>query len=1049
MYTTGIALTGTADIPAYVTGTISAASQTALYGGRGFAWTVINSGVLAGGQYGYGVWTESGSSVTNASSGTITGGRGGVYIYLGAGTVVNAGTIEATGARAGVNLTVGGSVTNQSGGYIRGNNGLYIFGGVGALSNAGTIVGTAGTGVNLSFNSPLTNTASGVITGATTGVYLGSSGRLMNSGSIGGGTAVGQLGVSADYARLTNQSGGVITGYDAIYAKQQSTITNAGSIAGTHDAIRFATNSGGRLVVDVGAVFSGVVDGSDTPGAKYPTIIELPSSATVGTLSGLGSQFVNFARVAVDAGATWTFTNSEPYAGTLTNGGTVQGSIGSVAGELQFAAGYPDRFAVEPGAAPTAMVDGGNTVGATAVSTLELASGSSPGTLSGLGTRYVNFAAVTVDFGASWLLNGNNALPANGALYSGGTLALADTFANAGSINARYGLKLAAGAYLTNASGATIEAIGNAAIYGSTIGAPTFVNAGVVSNVTHISSSGVLFEDGGAVSNLASGTISGVDMAVGVYGAPGTISNFGTIVQTYTSRDGIFLAAGGLVTNAAGGLITANGAGAVYSNGVATVINAGVIADSAVGHDGIQLVTSGSVINLVSGVIRGYDNAIAGYNTAATVTNFGTIVGYGTLSDGVILNAGGSVTNAAGGTIAVTTSSTFAGVGVYYNAGTVTNAGLIVSASGPGVYLGAGGVVVNVGTISGGPDAVTLAASQTNRLVVDPGAVFTGIVDGGNTIGAKAISTLELASAATAGTLSGVGSEYLNFGSITFDTGAEWLLAGSTAGLASGQTISNFTGADTIQLTGLTETVQSYSGGVLSLIGDVSVSLNLPGSFTTASFVATPVAGSTDITLACFAAGTRVRTERGEIAVERLRVGERVVTVSGSAQPIVWIGRRTVRCARHPSPVDVRPVRISAGAFGPGQPCRNLLLSPDHAVYASSVLIPVRHLINGSTIVQVPCDEVEYYHVELPRHDVLLAEGLSVESYLDTGARSNFINGDATVRLHPDFSARVWEAFGCAPLVVTGSKLAVVRRKLKVRARRPAVAARLLRRGHA
>ena len=71
----------------------------------------------------------------------------------------------------------------------------------------------------------------------------------------------------------------------------------------------------------------------------------------------------------------------------------------------------------------------------------------------------------------------------------------------------------------------------------------------------------------------------------------------------------------------------------------------------------------------------------------------------------------------------------------------------------------AGGTVTNSGTISGGHDAITIAAGGTGRVVIDPGAVFTGTVNGGNTIGGASISTLELASGASAGTLSGLGSK--------------------------------------------------------------------------------------------------------------------------------------------------------------------------------------------------------------------------------------------------------------------------------------------------
>jgi hypothetical protein len=91
------------------------------------------------------------------------------------------------------------------------------------------------------------------------------------------------------------------------------------------------------------------------------------------------------------------------------------------------------------------------------------------------------------------------------------------------------------------------------------------------------------------------------------------------------------------------------------------------------------------------------------------------------------------------------------------------------------------------------------------------------------------------------------------------------------------------------------------------------------------------------------------------------------------------------------------------------------------------VLIPVRHLINGCTIMQVPADRVTYYHVELPRHDVVLAEGLPAESFLDIRDGSNYASRPGPIRLYPDFSARMWEAFGCARLVVTGPELDAAR----------------------
>ena len=141
---------------------------------------------------------------------------------------------------------------------------------------------------------------------------------------------------------------------------------------------------------------------------------------------------------------------------------------------------------------------------------------------------------------------------------------------------------------------------------------------------------------------------------------------------------------------------------------------------------------------------------------------------------------------------------------------------------------------------------------------------------------------------------------------------------------------------------------------------------------------------------------------------------------------VVWVGRREVDCARHPQPRKVS-VRVAAGAFGPGLPHTDLWLSPDHSVYVEEVLIPVKYLINGSTIAQVPVDSITYHHIELAQHDVLLAEGLPVESYLDIRDGRNYPDRAAAVRLYPDYTARMWEAFGCARLVITGPELQAAR----------------------
>lgn len=185
--------------------------------------------------------------------------------------------------------------------------------------------------------------------------------------------------------------------------------------------------------------------------------------------------------------------------------------------------------------------------------------------------------------------------------------------------------------------------------------------------------------------------------------------------------------------------------------------------------------------------------------------------------------------------------------------------------------------------------------------------------------------------------------------------------------------------------------------------------------------------------VACYAVGTRILTLCGQTPIEKLTVGDLVWASGVGFVPVSWIWYRNIDCRHHLKPEQVWPVRVRAGAFGTGQPHRDLWLSPDHAVYMQTVLIPIKHLINGTTIKQMRVDAVTYYHIELPQHGVILAEGLPCESYLDTGDRSNFADSGGVVRLFPDFSppsvnvAALWEAKGYAPLVVCGPELEAAR----------------------
>jgi hypothetical protein len=202
--------------------------------------------------------------------------------------------------------------------------------------------------------------------------------------------------------------------------------------------------------------------------------------------------------------------------------------------------------------------------------------------------------------------------------------------------------------------------------------------------------------------------------------------------------------------------------------------------------------------------------------------------------------------------------------------------------------------------------------------------------------------------------------------------------------------------------------------------------------------IATPSATAT-IEPVCFVRGTRVATPTGEVPVEALSVGGDVLTTLCGVQPVKWIGRRRIDLTAHLRPETVAPVRIQRGAFADDIPHKDLLLSPDHSIFVDGKLICARQLINGITIRQeIGWRAVEYFHVKLDAHAILLAEGLPTESYLDTGNRGFFANSNEPLLLHPDLTDETdhptREAGSCAPFVWDEANVRPVWQRLADRA---------------
>ena len=99
-------------------------------------------------------------------------------------------------------------------------------------------------------------------------------------------------------------------------------------------------------------------------------------------------------------------------------------------------------------------------------------------------------------------------------------------------------------------------------------------------------------------------------------------------------------------------------------------------------------------------------------------------------------------------------------------------------------------------------------------------------------------------------------------------------------------------------------------------------------------------------------------------------------------------------------------------------------------MFLDGVLIPARCLVNGSTIIRERgLDRVDYFHIELDNHDVLLAEGAPSESYLDDDSRGMFHNASEFKALYPD---ALDPGRFCAPKVDEGYALEAVRQRLAV-----------------
>ncbi len=142
----------------------------------------------------------------------------------------------------------------------------------------------------------------------------------------------------------------------------------------------------------------------------------------------------------------------------------------------------------------------------------------------------------------------------------------------------------------------------------------------------------------------------------------------------------------------------------------------------------------------------------------------------------------------------------------------------------------------------------------------------------------------------------------------------------------------------------------------------------------------------------CFTPGTKIATPKGEIAVEDLKVGDRVITRDNGIQKIRWVGARDMSGAELERAVHLKPVLIRQGALGNDLPERDMMVSPNHRVLVANdktalyfeereVLVAAKHLIGMEGIDIVEVSHTTYIHVMFDQHEVILSDGTWTESF--------------------------------------------------------------------
>ncbi len=492
--------------------------------------------------------------------------------------------------------------------------------------------------------------------------------------------------------------------------------------------------------------------------------------------------------------------------------------------------------------------------------------------------------------------------------------------------------------------------------------------------------------------------------------------------------------------------VTFNTTGSLLVGGALTTASVGVATN--LSADTLS-VLSGASLQVNGTLALGYNSEIDVAGTLGATTLAFTPSGTTDLSSRLVVTAGsltvsskldltgvGSASLAAGATMQVgnlTMSS-----GTFDIAGTANIVGLALKGTGLTIegsatvgQLGGGTVTINRG------GALELTSS-TNSFLSSGGDAFT--LNGGTLTLDASVSLIS-------------GSSFL-FGA-TASNGASRLDIADPADFSAGKftaAIQSLDVGDSLQFGTAQFSAASYSSASHSVTltgsggtaSETLSSVTLAAGITPSFSLSTAANGGTVVTLNCFLAGTRIETPSGPAAIETLSPGDLVLAVEDGvrvASAIRWVGERRVeRASLDPAwldttSLDALPVRIRAHAFADDVPCRDLLITAEHCILDGGYLIPARMLVNGASIVhERSLARYSVHHIECERHSILLAEGLTAESYLDTGDRDGFAAPDAALRQCESRGRASWAKDAAAPLATAREAVEPVWRRLAARA---------------